>query len=189
MQKESPAYTIRHSIFDFIKIFVAFYLFTHIIFQQYQVEGASMSPNLHTDDRLWVDRVSYYFHEARRGDVVVLKYPKDETLNFVKRVIGLPGETVIIKDGRVSIKNAENPEGFILSETYLSPENLTYVVSGMENAVYKVPSDSYFVLGDNRRASSDSREWGFLSKSEIVGRAVLQSYPIDKFSIVSRPEY
>lgn len=137
------------------------------------VSGTSMYPNFDSWHYLIVDEFTYLFlHEPQRGDVVVMKYPLDTSRYFIKRVIGLPGETVHISGSTVSIVNAEHPEGFTLAETYVDPDN----VATNEMSVTLRESD-YFVMGDNRRASADSRYWGPLPREDIVGRAFVRLFP------------
>ena len=159
------------------------------ILQPFIVEGSSMAPRFHTNDYLLVDKLSYRLHPVSRGDIVVFKYPYNTSVNYVKRVIGLPGETVRIDQGSVYIVNAQHPEGFKLSEPYVIDHAQTYLPSGASKAEYPVPSDSYFVMGDNRPASSDSREWSFLPKSDMIGRVIVQAFPLSQASVVKVPTY
>jgi signal peptidase I len=148
------------------------------IAQPFIVSGASMAETFHTGEYLIVDQVSYYLHDPSRGDVVIFRYPKDPTKYFIKRVIGLPGDTVIVEDSKVMIKNATNPEGFFLEEPYVrsmrTPERIEQVLGDRE----------YFVMGDNRDESSDSRIWGVLQKERIVGRAFLRLFPPTELDIL-----
>jgi signal peptidase I len=100
-------------------------------------------------------------------------YPKDTSKDFIKRVIGLPNETVVIKDGSVYIKNQENPEGFLLDEEYVK-------LPKSENLVKELGKDEYFVMGDNRAGSFDSRYWGPLPKKDVIGRPIIRLLPVDK---------
>lgn len=148
-----------------IRIFIA---------QPFVVSGASMQPNFDSREYLIVDQLSYQVRKPKRGEVIVFKYPKDTSLFFIKRVIGLPNETVIMDSGKLSIKNAEFPESFSIKEPYIKEET---------NDVFKVEleDDEYFVLGDNRKQSSDSRIWGPLEEKFIVGKAFVRLFPINKF--------
>lgn len=141
------------------------------IAQPFIVSGASMAETFHTGEYLIVDQVSYYLHDPARGDVVIFRYPRDPSKYFIKRVIGLPGDTVIVEDSKVMIKNVANPEGFYLDEPYVrsmrTPERIEQTLGNRE----------YFVMGDNRDESSDSRAWGVLQKERIVGRAFLRLFP------------
>ena len=154
----------------------------YFLFQPFIVKGESMSPNFETGDYLIVDEISYRFSEPQRGDVVVFKYPKDATQRFIKRVIGIPGETVDIKNGQVSI--TKDSEIIILDESYL-PEDLKTI--GDINIT--LGADEYFVLGDNRQYSYDSRAWGVVPRKNIIGKAFLRIFPIATLSQISQPAY
>lgn len=142
--------------------------------QPFIVSGASMEETFHNNDYLIVDQVSYRFEEPKRGDVIIFRYPRDHSEYFIKRVIGLPGETIAIKGQSVTIWNDEHEQGLMLNEPYA-------LMGEKENDVRRtLGPDEYFVLGDNRDHSSDSRVWGVLRKDEIVGRAVLRLFPPTK---------
>jgi len=155
----------------------------YFLFQPFIVKGESMSPNFESGDYLIVDEISYRFSEPQRGDVVVFKYPKDTTQRFIKRVIGLPGETVVVKNGEVSVTKS-NGENIILDESYLPNDLKTY---GDTNTTLK--TDEYFVLGDNRTYSYDSRSWGIVPDTNIIGKAFLRLYPVTELSKISAPIY
>ncbi|OGG77188.1 signal peptidase I, partial [Candidatus Kaiserbacteria bacterium RIFCSPHIGHO2_12_FULL_55_13] len=127
-----------------------------------------------------VDRLSYDFGDPRRGDVIVFDLPQDTGRSLIKRVIGLPGETIILNGATVTIVNSEYPDGFTLSEPYLSPENL----GGSSNMRITLAPDQFFVLGDNRRVSADSRLWGALPREDIVGRVFLRLFPLNEVSVL-----
>lgn len=163
-------------------IIIPFRLF---IAEPFVVSGSSMAPNFHNKDYLIIDRISYRKSEPLRGDVVVLKYPKDNRQYFIKRIIGLPGETVQLKDGGVFIVSEQQSGGFQLKEGYL-PKNIQTL--GKPGPL-TLGSGEYFVLGDNRTASSDSRVWGILPKDDIVGRAWLRVFPLGDFGFIKTPPY
>jgi signal peptidase I len=148
----------------------------------YVVSGSSMEPNFHDWNYLIVDQLSYRFSSPARGDVIVLDLPQETSRALIKRVIGLPGETVVLSGTAptVSIINAANPTGFTLTEPYIAPSNY----GGASNARYTLGSDEYFVLGDNRRVSADSRLWGILPRTDIVGRVLLRLYPLTRMGIL-----
>lgn len=154
------------------------------LIQPFFVKGESMEPNFSDQEYLIIDQISYRFDEPTRGDVVVFRYPLDPSQFYIKRVIGLPGERVQVKDGEVTIFNIENPEGTQLDEFYLPP---TFDTPG--DADYKLGQAEYFVLGDNRNASSDSRVWGALPESYIVGKAWVRVLPVSKAQAFSVPSY
>ncbi len=157
----------------------------YFIAQPFYVKGASMEPNLHEHDYLLVDEISYRFHPPERGDIVVFRYPDDPQEYFIKRVIGLPGETVLIKDGGVYITD---PSGATtqLAETYLPNDSAT-VAQSDEPVTLK--SNEYFMLGDNRNGSKDSRSFGPVHYSFIVGRAFFRGLPLDRVELVPTPLY
>lgn len=146
----------------------------------YVVSGASMEPNFNDWDYLIVDRLTYDFSEPQRGDVIVFDLPQDTSRALIKRVIGLPGDTVILQGNNVTIKNAAHPQGFTLAEPYLDPADL----GGSSNMQVTLGPDQYFVLGDNRKVSADSRLWGTLPRQDIVGRVFLRLYPFTKIGVL-----
>ncbi len=140
------------------------------------VEGASMVPTFKDKNYLIVDEISYHLGDPKRGDVVVFHPPQNPSVYYIKRVIGLPGETVVIKNGIVTIKNKENPEGIILEEPYVSEIGTTTLTK-------EIGPLEYFVMGDNRPYSSDSRYWGALPRDHIEGRAFLRLLPVDDIDL------
>ena len=155
----------------FIRFFVA---------APYIVSGSSMEPNFYDWHYLIVDRVSYYVSGPQRGDVVVLDLPEDTSRALIKRIIGLPGETVVLSGPNVTIVNAQHPQGFTLKEPYLDPND----IGGATNMRVTLKQGEYFVLGDNRKVSADSRLWGVLPRTDIVGRVLLRLYPFNTVSIL-----
>ncbi len=174
---------------DLFKIFLVALViiipFRIFVAEPFVVSGSSMVPNFHNRDYLIVDRLSYRSHAPQRGDVVVLKYPKDTSQYFIKRIIGLPGETVQFEGGHVVIINSSHPQGWILNEPYLQSQVETI---GRRDPL-TLREGEYYVLGDNRTASSDSRVWGVLPADDIVGRAWLRVFPVGSFSVVKTPTY
>jgi signal peptidase I len=144
------------------------------------VSGNSMVPNFLNNQYLIVDKVEYRFGKPERYDVIVFKYPKDTSQYFIKRIIGLPGETVKVEQGHILVINKDNPDGFVVKEPYLPNQAVTF---GPDTPV-TLGSREYFVLGDNRLASSDSRVWGVLPYSDIIGKAWLRAFPLNKFGII-----
>lgn len=144
--------------------------------QPFVVSGASMDPTLENGEYLIIDEITYRLNAPERGDVIVFRYPKDTTKFFIKRIIGLPNETVEIKDGIVTIYNEENKNGLTLDESFL-------VRHSGGNSHLKLGSEEYFVMGDNRPASSDSRYWGPVPKENITGRALVRLLPLKKISL------
>ncbi|OIO44555.1 MAG: signal peptidase I [Candidatus Nealsonbacteria bacterium CG_4_10_14_0_8_um_filter_35_10] len=155
----------------------------YFLFQPFLVKGQSMEPNFHDDDYLIIDEISYRFREPKRGEVIVFKYPRSPSQRFIKRVIGLPGETIEIKDGKVIIIKDDKAQ--ILDESnYLSPSLKT---SG--NLKITLNQNEYFVLGDNRLVSADSRSWGTLPKKYITGRVIFRAWPITALAFIEEPKY
>lgn len=148
------------------------------IVQTFYVSGASMEPSYHDGEYLLVDKLSYHFRAPRRGEVIILQFPKDERKDFIKRVIGLPGERVEVRGGAVYI------DGRALDEPYLSGANVT---SGGDPV--KLGEDEFYVLGDNRNNSSDSRSWGVLPRRDVLGRSWLRFWPPGKTGLAARPSY
>ena len=172
-------------IFEVVAIaVVAVVAIRSFIVQPFLVSGASMEPNFSSGDYLLIDEVSYRFNQPERGNVIVFHYPGDESVYYIKRVIGLPGERLLISDGKIKIFNSENPDGFVLDEFYL-PSGLK--ISGNEEITLK--DGQYFVMGDNRNYSFDSRSWGNLQKSEIVGLVRLRLWPFNKAMAIGQPAY
>jgi len=167
------------SIADIVKIVVVALVLAltvrYFLVQPFFVEGASMEPNFESGEYLLIDEVSYRFKPIGRGDIIVFHYPLDTSKYYIKRIIGFPGETVEVKDGKIIIYNDANPNGAVLNEDYL-PKNL--VTNGQTKK--KMGADEYFVLGDNRQVSSDSRVWGPLPKSDIVGRVWIRVWPFSR---------
>jgi signal peptidase I len=157
----------------------------YYIAQPFYVKGASMEPNFHEHDYLLVDEISYRLGSPKRGDVIVFRYPKNPQEYFIKRVIGLPGETVEIKDGAVFISSSSG-EATRLSESYLPL--LTETVSQFNEPVV-LQSDEYYVLGDNRNGSKDSRSFGPVNKDFIIGRSFFRGLPLSRVEIVKTPSY
>ena len=155
----------------------------YFIFQPFIVKGESMMPNFQSGDYLIVDELSYLVSKPHRGDVVVLKYPLDMSQRFIKRIVALPGETVEIKNGKITITKDSNT--IVQNEKNYLPN-----LSGTDGDIrMTLDGDNYFVLGDNRDHSYDSRTWGILPKQDIVGKAALRLFPITSLSFIKTPSY
>jgi signal peptidase I len=165
---------LASTIWELVKFFVLTLIIVvpirTFIAQPFIVSGLSMFPTFHDHDYLIIDELSYYLRSPKRGEVVVFRYPKDPSKYFIKRVIGLPGETVIIEGNKVEIKTGETVT--TLNEPYLNGLNLG-------NSETVLDSSEYFVMGDNRQVSLDSRMWGPLPENLITGRALLRLYPFN----------
>ncbi|MDB5260088.1 MAG: signal peptidase signal peptidase [Candidatus Nomurabacteria bacterium] len=151
------------------------------ILQPFIVDGGSMIPTYETGQFLLVDKLSYLVGKPHRGDVMIFKLYEDKAnpyqgKHLIKRVIGLPGERVVVKGGVTTIYNKDNPNGFVLDESYVLYKDLT------KNVDVQLDDHHYFMMGDNRAQSYDSREWGPLDEKDIKGQALLRVYPLSAFS-------
>lgn len=188
----NPAKEFMYFLYDLLKtgivVFVIAFCIRYFLIQPFVVEGSSMLPNYEDREYLLAEKLSYHLGNPKRGDVVIFKYPKNPTVNYIKRVIGIPGDTVTIKNNKITITNDKNPSGVTISESYI-PSNVQTLTSEKTELKVKVEDGNYFVLGDNREHSSDSREWGLLPKTNIIGRAWLTIRPLDKFGVQKRLTY
>lgn len=177
-----------YSVWEILEIFlvaiIAVFVIRNFLLQPFLVSGASMEPNFSSGDYLLVDEMTYRFRQPERGEVIVFYYPGDEKTFYIKRVIGLPNEKVVISNGKITIFNTGHPEGFTLDETYLP---LMLQTSGNEEVTLK--DNEYFVLGDNRNYSFDSRSWGNLSQKDIVGLVRLRLWPLNEAKAIEAPVY
>ncbi|MDO8470662.1 MAG: signal peptidase I [bacterium] len=148
------------------------------IFQPFLVNGSSMEPNFHNGDYLLIDEISFRLRAPERGEVIVFKYPENPSQKYIKRIIGLPGETIEVKEGKVRITGPA--EDFVLDEDVYLPGIETMGVDTL-----KLASDEYFVLGDNREHSSDSRYWGSVPKENLIGRVWWRVIPGTLFTAIS----
>ncbi|MBD3281826.1 signal peptidase I [Candidatus Uhrbacteria bacterium] len=156
----------------------------YFLIQPFYVKGASMEPNFFDHEYLIIDEISYRFSEPERGDILVFHYPNDPKNYFIKRLVGLPGETVEVANGQVKIYNDEYPNGIVLDESlYLSDE---YTAQTRRDTL---KADEYFVLGDNRASSLDSRFFGPIDEDVVVGKVWVRGWPLDRWKIFSTPDY
>lgn len=170
-----------------LSIFLVVYLF---LMQPHQVDGLSMFPNFHDKDYILTDKVSYRLSNPKRGDVVVFhapnraECPKGTACDFIKRVVALPGESIQIRDGGYYVNGQKLPE------SYIGPDVLTKGANFLgEGTIYQLKANEYFVSGDNRPHSSDSRQWGPISKEEIVGRGFLRYWPLNRLGFLPKVTY
>ena len=161
-------------------------LVRYFLFKPFYVKGASMEPNFYDKEYLIIDEISYRFHAPERGDIIVFRYPRNPEEFFIKRIIGLPGEKIQIKDGFVYLYNKANPDGGKLAEPYLPETDKTY---GLNEEVVTLSGNEYYVLGDNRNSSKDSRGFGPVDKSLITGRVLLRGWPFNRIDVFSAPSY
>jgi signal peptidase I len=157
-------------IIETVVLTALMFVVINLAVQNYDVDGPSMEPSLHNQERIMVDKVSYHFRSPSRGDVIVFIAPPDPSLNYVKRIIAIPGDRITIQGTKVQVN------GTTLNETYVAPEDQGNPYPPIVNI--QVPPNDYFVMGDDRKNSSDSRDWGFVPRQNIVGRAALVYWPL-----------
>ena len=160
-------------------IFVIVYQF---LFQPHQVKGQSMFDNFHDGEYLLTDKITYRFNLPKVGDIVVFKAPNNEDYDYIKRIIGLPGDSVMVKGGQVYLN------GKLFDESgYLNASVITRSGSyAREGVAITVPPKTYFTMGDNRPNSSDSREWGTVPEANIVGRSWIRYWPINRTGVIDK---
>lgn len=177
-----------YSIWEIVEVAIiaiaAVLIIRYFLVQPFLVSGASMEPNFHSGDYLLIDEISYRFREPQRGEVIVFHYPNNESVYYIKRIIGLPGEEVEIKNGKIKIYNSENPDGFILDESYLLGN-----IGDSKIEKTTISGGEYYVMGDNRNFSFDSRSWGALKENEIIGLVRLRLWPLNKVMAFESPIY
>ncbi|HCC22204.1 TPA: signal peptidase I [Candidatus Uhrbacteria bacterium] len=156
----------------------------YFLIQPFYVKGASMEPNFYDHEYLIIDEISYRFHEPQRGDIVVFRYPDDPSQFFIKRIVALPGERIVISGGGLRILNQDHPEGFLLDESGYIGATFT---SGDKDLT--LSDDEYYLMGDNRAASMDSRIFGPVSKRLIIGRVMLRGWPLNRIVVFSGDVY
>lgn len=164
-----------------LSIFVIIYLF---LVQPHEVKGGSMEPTFHNNEYILTDKISFRFQTPRRGDVVIFKAPRNPELDYIKRIIGLPGEQVRIEKGHIYINDT------LLTEPYIDSPSIIFPGGYMQEGVaLTIPQEEYFVMGDNRQHSSDSREFGPVKRNTIIGRAFIRYWPLAVFGPVSAITY
>ena len=157
-------------------------LVRYFLFKPFYVKGQSMEPTYHEREYLIVDEITYRFKDPERGDVLVVRSPISDGEFYLKRIIGLPNERIKLEDNTIIIYNNDYPQGIILDESYLIEETPGSVQ-------VTLGSNEYFVLGDNRDASYDSRRFGPINKDSIIGKTWLRGWPLNKISIIEPPKY
>ena len=170
-------------VVDFIQTLVVFAAIATAIYffiaQPHKVSGSSMVPNFQDGDYIITDKISYRAGQPQHWDIVVFKNPRDESQDFIKRIIGIPGDKVRVQNGKVFVNENQIPEPYL--PTGLYTENHAFLSEGKE---VTVEDNVYLVLGDNRPHSSDSREWGFVKKDEIIGKVFVRYWPADKIGLI-----
>ena len=157
----------------------------YYLVQPFFVKGESMLPNFQDKDYIIVDKLSYRLSEPRRGDVVIFRYPRDPQEYFIKRIIALPGETILIHKGKIIIYNELFPNGGELDESLYLPKGLEPQLCSIQMP-YRLDQNEFFVMGDNRDHSSDSRCWGPVNESFLSGRAWLRLWPLEQSFFIER---
>src|SRR5579859_1475447 len=165
-------YRLVREVIETVVLTILMFLVIRLAVQNFNIEGMSMEPSLHDKELILVDKWTYLFHAPTRGDVVVFVAPPHPDQDYIKRIIAIPGDTLTIRDTTVIV------DGVTLNETYVDPhrQGNVYTYKNISNMV--IPPNEYFVLGDNRMGSSDSRDWGFLPRNNIIGRAALVYWPL-----------
>jgi signal peptidase I len=174
VQRFRSAFDIKSWLRDILVALVIAIFIVVFVVQPVKVEGTSMQPQLVDQERIFVNRFIYQLKDISRGDVIVFRYPKDPKKSFIKRVLAVPGDEVEIKDGRVFLN------GRRVYEPYVNPE----FVDSRSFPDMVVPPGHYFVLGDHRNSSNDSRNWGFVSQELVYGKAFFSYWPVTHFGVV-----
>ncbi len=183
-QEPGPSFGARviefiQTLVIFLAIGTAIYLF---IAQPHRVSGQSMYPTLENGDYILTNKIGYTLGEPQRRQIIVFREPRDESLDFIKRIIGVPGDRLKIQYGKIYLN------GSLLNESYLDSNVTTLPASFLrEGQEIIIPDDRYLVLGDNRLASSDSREWGFITRDEIIGQAFFRYWPLYSIGLIQTP--
>ncbi len=164
---------LAREIVETLALTLVIFLVIRFTIQNYQVDGTSMESSLHNSQYVLVNKQAYLFQPPARGDVIVFSWPVDTTKDLIKRVIGLPGDTIVTTSSTVQV------DGVVLQEPYVK------VPFNMEGRQWVVPPNNYFVMGDNRQFSDDSRDWGFVPKSYIIGKAVMIYWPVSNWQFIN----
>jgi signal peptidase I len=176
----SPNWQLALDIGETIILTILMFFVIRLAVQNYQVEGTSMLPTLQNNQFVLVDKLTYHFSSPQRGDVIVFAYPLNPSVDYIKRIIGLPGDHVTVAaNGQVSVN------GVAIQETYVNNlDNQLYEDEGSPYLNVTLPANDYYVLGDNRGGSSDSRDWGLLPQKNIIGKATLVYWPFASFHLL-----
>ncbi len=183
-----PTESVYETLRTIVLVLITALLIRSFVAQPFVVEGKSMEPTLHNAEYLIVDKIEYRLHEPQRGDVIVFKAPEAPDQNYIKRIIGLPGETITIKDSQVLVNGTQVAEHYIAASDIAgsTPTDDGTPAFFLEQ---KLGPNEYFVMGDNRDHSSDSRRWGPLPKQNILGKAQVVLFPFSQLGWISLPPY
>jgi signal peptidase I len=163
-------YRFVWEIVKFMVLTALMYGMINLVMQSYDIQGPSMEPTLHNQERVIVDKLSYTFHSPTRGDVIIFRAPPNPSLDYIKRVVAIPGDVITVEGTTVEV------DGVTLREPYVESERQGNPYKAIINRV--VPPNDYFVMGDDRIDSSDSRDWSFVPRGNIIGRAALVYWPL-----------
>lgn len=176
------------AVFDFLQgivvilaIMVMIYLF---VMSPQEINGASMEPNFHNGQYILTNKIEYKLRDPNRGDVVIFKSPRNKDIDYIKRIIGVPGDRVGLKGGSYYVNGEKLFEPYLAANTYISGVNYL-----REDSEIVVPKGRYFVSGDNRGHSSDSREFGPIPKEDFIGKAFFRYWPFSEAGVISNPLY
>ncbi len=165
-------YRLVREVIETVVLTILMFLVIRLAVQNFNIEGHSMEPSLHDKELILVDKWSYLFHPPARGDVIVFVAPPHPDQDYIKRIVAIPGDTITINDTTVIV------DGVKLIEPYVDPRNQGNIFAAKTISNMLLPPNDYFVLGDNRIGSSDSRDWGFVPRVNIIGRAALVYWPL-----------
>lgn len=171
--KQSRSHLVRE-IVEIVVLTVLIFFLVRLVVQTYRVDGQSMEPSLKMNEYALINKVAYTFKAPERGDVIVFHYPRNTSVDYIKRIIGLPGDTVRIDSTHVWVNDK-----LLNEKAYISSPSNPFA------KIWKVPPNQYFVLGDNRPVSDDSRYWDFVPKEDIVGKASLVYWPVNRWQIIN----
>lgn len=175
-QPEKKPVSFKDHVIDFFQTLVVFAAIGTAIYwlvaQPHKVSGSSMFPNFKNGDYIITDKLTYRFDSPKRGDIVVFKNPKDETQDFIKRILGLPGDRLKVQGGKIYLNGNQLNEPYLANTVVTNPGS--FLSEGVE---ITVEPGHYITIGDNRPASSDSREWGFITREEIIGKVFFRYWP------------
>lgn len=156
----------------------------YFLIQPFYVKGASMEPNFYDHEYLIIDELSYRFGNPERGDIVVFRYPHDPSQYFIKRIIALPDEIIRLRDGQITIINNDNPDGFVLDESSYIPGTFT-----QGQVDQRLEFNEYYIMGDNRSSSLDSRSFGPITRADIIGRTWVRGWPFNRITVFEGIDY
>ncbi|MFW0862133.1 MAG: signal peptidase I [Candidatus Komeilibacteria bacterium] len=189
--EEDKTESFKDFVFEMIKVLVVSLIIIvpirAYVVQPFYVDGASMEPNFHDGEYLIVDEISYRFKDPQRGDIVIFHPPDNPKVYYIKRIIGMPNEVVDIKNGEIKIYENDSPDPLIVDESkYLTKD---YYLRPSEKYHVKLGEGEYYLMGDNRPNSLDSRRLGPISELHIKGKVALRAFPFDKFTVIKPPIY